>query len=183
MPRVLVPLADGFEEIEAITIIDVLRRAGVEVVTAATGSSQSVKGAHDIVVHADRHFDAVSDDTFDAVILPGGVAYLKLMEHAVLHDVLRRHAAASKVTAAICAAPAVLAKAGLLDGKRAACYPSVEGDVRARASALVSESVAVDGNVITSRGPATATDFALALVERLCGKAKRDEIAGGMLAA
>lgn len=183
MTQVLVPLTDGFEELEAISIIDVLRRAGIDVTTAAIGGSLHVTGSHQITVKADVSFADVQATTFDAVILPGGPGYKTLLGHGALHQVLRRHAEAGKVTAAICAAPAVLAAAGVLGGKAAACYPSVEADVKAAAGSLRQDAVVADGQVITSRGPATALAFALSLVEKLAGAEKRRQVAGDMLAA
>lgn len=173
MKRVLVPLAPGFEELEAVTIVDLLRRAGVEVVTAALDSSP-VTGNHGISIAADTTLAAVLDQDFDMIVLPGGLPGAHhLRDDARLVELLKRMAAAGRTTAAICAAPAVLAAAGLLDGRRATSFPGFLDAATVRGLVLVGDPVVSDGNVVTSRGPGTAMDFALALVERLEGAAAR----------
>lgn len=168
MTRVLVPLAPGFEELEAITIVDLLRRAEIDVVTAALGANP-VTGNHSIAVRADALLDDVLRDTFDMVVLPGGMPGARhLREDPRVLDCLRRHAAAGRRTAAICAAPSVLAAAGLLDGRAATSFPGFLDD--AGPDVRRSEApVVVDGTVVTSRGPGTAMDFALALIAELRG--------------
>ena len=176
--KALVPLADGFEELEAVTIIDVLRRAGVEVTVAALGPSP-VTGSHAIRVEADASLDAVQADVFDAVVLPGGPAAQRLRDDERVKAVVRRLAREGRLVAAVCAAPIALEAAGVLAGKRATVYP---GNLLASAE-QVEERVVVDGSIITSRGPGTALEFALALVEKLAGRAKAAEVARAMLAA
>lgn len=180
MKNVLVPLADGFEEIEAVSIIDILRRAGIGVTTASLSGHPEVKGAHGIIVHADATFEHAGSRTYDAIVLPGGPAYMALMKHEGVRAALGRHKSAGKITAAICASPAVLADAGILAGRKAACYPSVEGDV-AKVATLVHTPVCVDGTVVTSRGPATAPAFAVQLVAELLGEADSRRIASDLL--
>lgn len=173
MPHVLVPLADGCEEIETITIIDLLRRADIEVTTAALQGTD-VTGSHGIRIGADAQLADVLGHDFDMVVLPGGLPGATHLEaDQRLRELLRTMAGAGKSTAAICAAPRVLAAAGLLDGRRATSFPGfLDGyDVDYRDDAVVE-----DGNLITSRGPGTAMDFALALIARLRGKAVRDEV-------
>ncbi len=180
MKVIAVPLAEGFEEIEAITIIDVLRRAGFKVLTAGLKGTL-VKGAHDVVVEADCRLADLRADQLDAVVLPGGLpgatnlrddpALLKLVQ-----DVDRRQ----RHVAAICAAPIALQAAGLLKGKNVTSYPGFESQlVGARHTGA---RVQVDGRLITGAGPGTALEFALALVAELGAKAKADELRQGMLA-
>lgn len=173
MPDVLVPLANGCEEIETITIIDLLRRAKIRVVTASLGQRQ-VTGSHDITILADLDLDEAMQRDYDMVILPGGLPgadYLEADER--IRTLLQSMASRGKPTAAICAAPKVLAAAGLLDGRRATSYPGfLDGfDVDYSEDAVVT-----DGNIITSRGPGTAMDFALALIETLAGAGKREAV-------
>lgn len=173
MARVLVPLADGCEEIETITIIDLLRRADIEVTTAAL-DGRSVTGSHGIRIGADTQLSAVSGEEFDMVVLPGGLPGAdNLQADADLKKLLCRMARDGKRIAAICAAPRILAAAGLLDGRRATSFPGfLDGyDVD-----VCEDPVVIDGPVVTSRGPGTAMDFALALIEQLRGTAIRTEV-------
>jgi 4-methyl-5(b-hydroxyethyl)-thiazole monophosphate biosynthesis len=174
--RALVPLAEGFEELEAVTIIDVLRRAGVEVTTAALATSP-VTGSHAISLAADTTLDAVVGDDFDAVVLPGGPAARRLRDDTRLRALLQRSARAGRLVAAVCAAPIALEAAGVLAGKRATVYPGNE----LPSARQVEERVVVDGNIVTSRGPGTALEFALVLVEKLVGAATAGELAGAMI--
>jgi len=177
MPTVLVPLADGFEELEAITVIDLLRRADIEVTTAALRASP-VSGAHGIAVQSDTTLAALDEVEFDMIVLPGGMPGAQhLAEDARLRDRLRRMAAGGRFTAAICAAPSVLAAAGLLDGRRATSFPGFLDPAKTPGLTLLADAAVVsDGKVITSRGPGTAMDFALELIERLRGRAVRDAV-------
>ena len=176
MSRVLVPLAEGFEEIEAVTVIDLLRRAGIEVVTAALAPGR-VTGSHGIALHPDTDIDAALEQRFDMIVLPGGMpGAANLGNDDRVIALLRLFADSDRFTAAICAAPGVLAKAGLLAGKRATSYPGFLTPENAPGSVLVEETVVEDGKVITSRGPGTAIDFALALVQRLEGAGARREV-------
>jgi protein deglycase len=167
MKRVLVPLAEGFEELEAVTVIDILRRAGIDVVVASLAGNP-VTGSHGIRITADTPLGALAEQDFDMIALPGGMPgadHLK-KDPRIAELVRRLHAKGSPV-AAICAAPMVLAAAGVLDGRRATSFPGfLEGAAR---TTVTGEAVVVDGGVITSRGPGTALDFALALVEALAG--------------
>jgi protein deglycase len=166
MATALVLLAEGFEEIEAVTIIDVLRRAEVEV-TSASLSGKQVRGSHAIVVESDVLLDAVQVESFDALVLPGGPAAKTLREDARAQDAIKRAAAAGKLVAAVCAAPTALETAGVLKGKRATAYPGSQ----LPSATFVEERVVEDGNIVTSRGPGTTMAFALKLVERLRGVA------------
>lgn len=160
----LVILSEGFEEIEAITPIDLLRRAGISVVMAALGS-RTVRGAHGITVLADEELK--SDSALcDAIVLPGGQqGTSNLAASDLVVDLVASYFAAGRICAAICAAPLVLAKAGILAARRVACYPGIEsmlGDAR-----ISQSDVVTDGNIITSRGAGTAVAFAIALIESL----------------
>ena len=172
--RVLVPLAQGFEELEAVTIVDILRRAGLEVVIASLEGG-AVTGSHGIRLHADAALGEVADSDFDAIALPGGMPGADhLKRDPRIAAIVRRLHGAGRPVAAICAAPMVLDAAGVLDGRRATSYPGFLKD--SRKATVVDEAVVADGGVITSRGPGTALDFALALVEELAGPAARDAV-------
>lgn len=164
MATALVLLADGFEEIEAVTIIDVLRRGEVAVTTASL-AGKHVRGSHDIAIEADALLERVNVEDFDALVLPGGPAAKTLREDARAQDVIQRAAGAGKLVAAVCAAPTALDAAGVLKGKRATVYP---GNQLPSATA-VTDSVVEDGKVITGRGPGVTMAFALKVVERLSG--------------
>ena len=181
MPNVLVPLLPGFEEIEAITIIDVLRRAEVNVRVASTRVGP-VKGAHEIDVVADTALEDVAAEHLDMIVLPGGMpGASNLARDPIVQRLVKELAAAGKFTCAICAAPIALAAAGVHRGKRVTCYPGFEDKLEG--GTHVAERVVVDGTVVTSRGPGTALEFALTLVELLRGKVVRGELAKGMLVA
>jgi len=169
MSRVLVLLAAGFEEIEAVTIVDLLRRAGIETCSAALGPRE-VTGSHGITVTADVGLDSVDPDGFEMVVLPGGLRgadHLKADDRVIA--LLRRFAAAGRYTAAICAAPGVLAHAGLLEGRAATSYPGFLRADSAPGLQLREDPVVIDGKVVTSRGPGTAIEFGLALIGLLEG--------------
>jgi 4-methyl-5(b-hydroxyethyl)-thiazole monophosphate biosynthesis len=176
--KALVPLAEGFEELEAVTIIDVLRRAGVEVTVAALADNP-VEGSHALRISADAALDGVKDEVFDAVVLPGGPGAKRLREDARVLAVVRRVAREGRLVAAVCAAPTVLEAAGVLAGKRATVYP---GNTLPSAE-QVEARVVVDGQVITSRGPGTALEFALAVAAQLAGAPKAAELARAMIVA
>jgi len=182
MKRVLVPLAPGFEEIEAITIIDILRRAGVAVVVAGTVAGP-IEASRQTRHLPDCLLDDVRPDDFDLVVLPGGQPGTdNLRADARVQRLLASFQASGRPVAAICAAPAVLAEAGLLAGHRATSHPSVRDTVARGALAYSEDRVVADGLVVTSRAAGTAMEFAFALVERLCGPAKAAEVNQGVLA-
>jgi 4-methyl-5(b-hydroxyethyl)-thiazole monophosphate biosynthesis len=179
--RVLVPLAAGFEELEAVTVIDLLRRAQIEVVTAGLEEGP-VRASRGTVVVPDMVLDAVMDQEFDMIVLPGGqpgANHLDADER--VHELLRRHHAQDRFAAAICAAPKVLANAGLLDGRSATSYPGAVTMQDFPQVKVIDVPVVVDGKVITSRGPGTAMDFALQLIELLADKARRDEVEASLV--
>jgi 4-methyl-5(b-hydroxyethyl)-thiazole monophosphate biosynthesis len=176
MARVLVPLAQGCEELEAITIVDLLRRAGIDVVTAGL-DDHPVTASRGSVLVPDTTLDAVADDHFDMVALPGGQpGATNLDADPRIHRLLARQAEQGRWCAAICAAPLVLARAGLLDGRAATSYPGAVDAACHPAIRLLEDPVVTDGRVVTSRGPGTAMDFALQLIELLVGRARRDEV-------
>ncbi|MBI1882854.1 MAG: DJ-1/PfpI family protein [Chlamydiae bacterium] len=180
--KILVLLAEGFEEIEAITPIDVLRRAGLEVKVAGL-TGKTVTGAHGIRIQADTTFSEYRDPV-DLLLLPGGMPGAKnLGESKALQERIKKMNEDKKYIAAICASPALaLAPTGILDGKKATCYPGYESHF-SPSTKFSKDNVVVDANVITSRGPGTALEFSLTLVEKLLGKAKRDELKKQMVVA
>lgn len=176
MANVLIPLAQGCEELEAVTIIDLLRRAGIEVTTVGL-DDQPVKASRGTVLVPDTTLDEVIDKNFDMIVLPGGLPGADhLNNDPRIHTLLQQMTEAGKYTAAICAAPKVLASAGLLNGKHATSFPGALDGISTDNMTYEQTAVVVDGKVITSRGPGTAMDFALILIEHLAGKDKRDEV-------
>jgi protein deglycase len=173
--RILVPLAEGFEEIEAVNVIDILRRADVDVVTAGLKEGL-VQGSHKIKVLPDTTLEKIDYRDFDGLVLPGGApGFVNLGNDEHILKMVRDMDRAGRVVAAICAAPSVLIKAGVLQGRRATVSPSGKAQVEACAN-FSEERVVVDGNLITSRAPGTALEFALKLVEVLAGKEKMREV-------
>lgn len=178
---VLVPVADGSEELEAVSIIDVLRRAGAAVTVASVGPELEVKCSRGTVLVADKPLEACKDKTFDLIALPGGMPGAEhLAASAVLKKLLLDQRAAGRYYAAICASPAVVLQAhGLLEGERATCHPSffekLAADKRSE------DRVVVSGKCATSRGAGTGVEFAMKLVELLYGEEKARETAGPML--
>lgn len=183
MASVLVPLAPGFEDLEAVTIVNLLRRAGIEVVTAGLQPGL-VQGARGMRMQPDAELDAVLEQDFDLIALPGGMPGAEnLKNDARIQVVLKRMSSAGKYTTAICAAPIALAQAGLLEGKRATSYPGFVDKLGLPNTEYCNDAVVVDGKVVTSRGPGTAMDFALTLVELLAGKPVRDQVEAGLVRA
>ena len=174
MPTVLVLLAEGFEEIEAVTPIDLLRRAGAEVTIASLAATRETTGRSRLTLRADTTLEEIGTTLFDAVFLPGGPGVKHLRSDPRVRDLLVRHAAADRWVTAICAAPAVLHDAGLLAGRRYTAHDSVATELPA---AIADEKVVRDGPILTSRGAGTALDFGLSLVALLFSQAKADELA------
>ena len=176
MASVLVPLAQGCEELEAVTIIDLLRRAGIEVVSAGL-DAQPVRASRGTVLIPDTTLDEVVDRVFDMIVLPGGLPGADHLDRDPrVRALLTRTAAAGRYVAAICAAPKVLASTGLLDNCSATSFPGVLDALKIPGLYYREDAVVQDGKIITSRGPGTAMDFALALIENLVGKAMRDQV-------
>lgn len=174
-------LADGFEEIEALSVVDVMRRAGMSVVTVSISDKIEVTGAHGIKVEADALYADADFADAEWLILPGGMpGALHLAENSELRQLLKAQNAKGGKIAAICASPAVvLAPLGILDDKEATCYPGFEQALGN--SRLSDKAVAIDGNVITANGPATATSFGLAIVAKSKGEDEARTVAEGML--
>ncbi len=178
--RVAVLLAEGFEEIEAVTIIDVLRRAEIDVETAAITEQRCVNGAHGIEIMADTTLAALAPDRLAMVVLPGGMpGSANLAASAAVCALLRRVWESGRHVAAICAAPIALHAAGLLQGRRVTCYPSFEE--RLSGATPTGATVECDERIVTSRGPGTALEFALTLVHTLGREQAARELREGML--
>lgn len=177
---VLVPLANGFEEIEAMTIIDVLRRADCNV-TIASVQEQTITAAHGVKIITDCLINDCAENEYDMIVLPGGMPGSTNLKHSkMLENMLKQQQERNRTYAAICAAPAVVLKPlGLLDHKKATCYPSFAKDLSASYSN--DSTVIIDGNCITSQGPGTAMEFALVLVEVLFDHNKAQELKKAML--
>ncbi|OAO17368.1 hypothetical protein AV274_0885 [Blastocystis sp. ATCC 50177/Nand II] len=179
MPRALVAISEGSEELEAIGVIDVLRRAKVNVTVASVDKTKTVKCARGSVLTADALMKDVSTKEYDAVVLPGGMPGAEhLRDCSALIDLLKRQKESGKIYAAICASPAVVfAHHHLIDGIPATCYPSFREEIEE----WKNHKVVVSDNCSTSQGPGTAIDFALQLVASLCGEEVRDKVAKGLL--
>ncbi len=174
MATVLVPLAQGCEELEAVTVIDLLRRAQITVVTAGL-DDQPVRGSRGVRLIPDTTLKTALEQDYDMIVLPGGMPGADHLERDPrLRAALKAAAARGKFIAAICAAPKVLASAGLLADRRATAYPGVLDNLNVPGLTRTGEAVTGDGAIITSRGPGTAMDFALTLIEKLAGRARRD---------
>lgn len=178
MSKAIMILAQDFEETEAITVADILRRAGVDLRLAAL-SELHVTGAHGVTIVADSLF-ADEGDGYDAVILPGGPGARHYLQSSKLMEAIKRYFNAGKTVAAICAAPAALAAAGIMDGKSAVCYPGFEADMKG--AKLTDAPVVADGGVITAKGPGAAVHFGLKLIEALEGEAAAKEISEKFIA-
>lgn len=185
MKRVLIPLAPGFEEVEALTVVDYLRRAGAHVVTASVGAKNPIAGKQRIRVMADIDLQEALDewgDAFDLVVLPGGPGVAKLLESESLMQLLRDRLQKRAPTAAICAAPTVLAAAGLDRATRITSWPGSRPDLADFAN-YAEDTVVVDGNITTSRGPGTSVAFALSLVGQLFGADAAEELRADTVSA
>lgn len=176
MAGVVMFFADGFEEIEGLTVVDVLRRAGVPVTTVSIKDGDAlVDGSHGIRLYADELFQNVDFSRFDAVVLPGGLpGTTYLMEHEGVNRIIRQYAADGKLVAAICAAPGVLGEAGLLKGKKASVYPGFEGHLHG--ADYVKNEVVTDGNLITAPGMGKALEFSFAVLAYLKGADAAEKI-------
>ena len=180
MTTIAVHLAEGFEEIEAISIIDVLRRARFNVTTVSVTGKREVKGSHSIPVLADKLFEEVNYELIEMIVLPGGMpGAAHLNEHDGLKKQIKAFADEDKPLGAICAAPMVLGELGLLEGKKAVCYPGFEKHLKG--ATIVMEPTLQSGNLIMGRGAGVAIKFALKIVEFLEDKKLADKLAESML--
>lgn len=180
MKRVALFLANGFEEIEALATVDILRRAQIPVVTVSISDEIVVNGAHDIRVIAETLFSETDFSDVEVLLLPGGMPGAKhLNEHEGLRRLIRKHNDRGNMIAAICAAPMVLGGLGLLHGRNATCYPGFEEKLTG--ANMTGENVVVDAHITTGRGPGLVFDFALELVEQIAGKERRKEVEKGLL--
>lgn len=175
MARVLIILAQGCEELEAVTVIDLLRRANIDVITAGL-DNQAVKASRGTVLIPDAELNDVAEGNYDMIVLPGGLPGAdNLNESSVVHELLKKMQSKKLWISAICAAPKVLARAGLLENKKYTCYPGSVNAEEAKGHAT-ENVVVVDENIVTSRGPGTAMDFALTLIELLLGKEAKNNV-------
>lgn len=175
MSKVYVFLADGFEEIEGLTVVDLLRRAGEDVTTVSIMGRKEVEGSHNIKVQADEIFEKMDFEDGTMLVLPGGMPGTKYLGiYKPLTELLVEWNAKDRIIGAICAAPSVLGDLGLLHGREAVCYPGFEE--RLTGATIGDGAVAVSGNITTSRGLGTAIDFALSLICQLQGEEKAEEI-------
>ena len=180
MANALVPLANGFEDVEAITIVDVLRRGGVDVVTASLNDVREVRSAHGVTMTADRLFADVAEETFNAIILPGGGEGTENLKRSdALLAALRRQNEANRLVCAICAAPIVLVQAGALaDGIHVTCYPTCQMELDREWSPA---PVVADSNVVTGQAPGSAMLFALVVLQLLAGPSIAKKVARGLV--
>jgi 4-methyl-5(b-hydroxyethyl)-thiazole monophosphate biosynthesis len=175
MDQVCVFLGSGFEEIEALTVVDILRRSNIEVTTVSIIGDLEVTGAHDITVVADKLFNDIDYQEVQMLVLPGGMPGTRnLQNHKGLHKQLLQFERQKKWIAAICAAPGILGKMGFLQGKRAVCYPGVENQLTG--ASITKNKVEIDGNIITGRGMGTAIDFALQLTAVIKDEKLKEEV-------
>lgn len=182
MANVLIPLAEGCEELEAVTLIDLLRRGGITVITASLTERHQVTASRHVHLLADTHLDDVFYDDFDMLILPGGQpGTTNLNEDVRIHAIIKRLHMEGKAIAAICAAPLVLAHSGLLDGHKATCYPGTLISTDWPEIKLSEDAIVIDGQILTSQGPGTAMDFALSIIEFLTDKHNRNEVEAGLV--
>ena len=180
MKKVVVFLADGFEEVEGLTVVDLLRRAGAVVETVSIMGKLQIDGAHGIQVEADELLEKAFFDDAELLVLPGGMpGTLHLLDHATVNEVIKKFAGEGKLVAAICAAPSVLGAAGILEGRRATCHPGFEEKLTGAATS--EDAVVVDGNIITSRGMGTAIPFALEIVRYFADDAAVEHIKDGLV--
>jgi len=179
LSKVYIFLADGFEEIEGLTVVDLLRRADIDITMVSISGRPEIVGSHNIIVKSDMLFEDADFSDADMLVLPGGkVGTDNLAAHEGLDRLLKDFASKGKLLAAICAAPSILGKKGLLKGKKAICYPGFEEYLTG--AVVTDDAVVTDGNIITSKGLGTAIDFALAIIKKLKTEADAAKIASSI---
>ncbi len=172
-------LANGFEDLEALSVIDIMRRAGLDVVTVSINETNVVTSAHNVPMMADILLSEVDFDTEGYLILPGGMpGTTNLWDCEILRNKVKEHADAGLPVAAICAAPLILGRLGILEGKAATCYPGFEAELKG--ANCLADGVVISDNVITGKGPGKSSDFALVIVASLLGAEKANEISTAM---
>lgn len=183
MPNVLIPLAQGCEELEAVTLIDLMRRARFNVVSAGLEERLTpIKASRGTTLVPDTTLDEALKIEFDMIVLPGGLPGADhLNDDPRIIRLIQQMAASGKYTCAICAAPRALARAGILEGRRATSYPGTLDKMSVPGMTYTGEAITTDGKVVTSRGPGTAMDFALTLIELLGGKERREQVESPLL--
>jgi len=182
MPSVIIPLAEGCEELEAVTLIDLLRRAEITVITASLTENTLITASRGVRLMADTTLENVIYDDFDMIILPGGMpGTTHLDEDIHVHALIKRLHQSDKAIAALCAAPLVLANMELLNNKRVSCYPGVLNPDDWPEIKLCDEAVVIDGNILTSQGPGTAMDFALLIIEYLTNQETRSSVEASLV--
>ena len=181
MNQIAVFLAEGFEEIEALTVVDIVKRAEIPCDMVAVSGEKRVTGSHGITVEADKVLADVDFGAIDMIVLPGGPGHKNLEACGALMEQVHAFDKAGKKIAAICAAPGILARAGLLQGRKAVSHPTAEEDLQAKGATLLKDETVWDGHILTSRGMGTAMAFALAIAEVFAGKEKVQAIAEGIV--
>lgn len=177
MNRLAIFLAPGYEEIEALTVVDICRRGGLDIDMVSIAEDRVVQGSHGIAVKVDRLFHEADFEEYDMLILPGGMPGTKSLEaHSGLMEKLDAFYGAGKYIGAICAAPSIFGHRGFLKGRRACCYPSFESHLDG--AEVTANPVEISDHVVTSRGMGTAIDFSLAILSLFCGRAKAEDMAG-----
>lgn len=175
---IYVLLADGFEEIEALTPIDILKRCGAQVITAGVSQKSLITGAHDIKVEADILIDDIKKEAMECLIVPGGAGYVNIEKSEKALDLIKFAAENNILLCAICAAPSILGRLGILDNRKAVCFPSYEKELKG--ALIVSDKAIADKNIITGKGAGAAAEFGFLIAEHLFGKNKAAEIKATM---
>lgn len=180
MSKIGIFMVDSCEEIEGLTVVDIMRRAKMEIVMISVTGKKEITGSHGIVFHADALAEDIDYGELDGIVLPGGMpGTLHLGESDIVNDIIKKYTAENKLVAAICAAPSVLGAAGILAGKRAACHPGFEEKLTG--AVICEDEVVVDGNVITSRGMGTSVPFALAIVRYFADEEAVEQVKKGLV--